>query len=127
MANTTGSDCASDGKEFVNSPDHYNLHPSGIECIDIVSHMDFCLGNVFKYIYRYQHKGNPIQDLQKAINYLNRAKNSKRTTPPTEQLFEADLDGLLELVWTAYTKQSDQVIDTIISRIEKKIETLSGD
>lgn len=36
----------------VNHPIHYNQHPSGIECIDIVRHHDFNIGNVIKYIWR---------------------------------------------------------------------------
>ena len=37
----------------VEHPQHYNCHPSGIECIEIVRHMDFNLGNVLKYIWRH--------------------------------------------------------------------------
>jgi len=39
-------------RELVNHPDHYNKHPSGVECIDIVEHMSFNLGNAVKYIWR---------------------------------------------------------------------------
>ena len=34
----------------VNHPPHYNGHPSGVECITIVEHMGFNLGNAIKYI-----------------------------------------------------------------------------
>lgn len=37
--------------ETVNHPKHYNAHPSGIECIAVVEHMNFCLGNAIKYIW----------------------------------------------------------------------------
>jgi hypothetical protein len=56
----------------VNSPHHYQSHPSGIECIQITEHMDFCTGNALKYIWRAPYKGNEIQDLEKAVFYLNR-------------------------------------------------------
>ena len=55
----------------INHPAHYQ-HPSGIECIDITEHMSFCLGNAIKYIWRCDHKGQPIQDLKKAVAYLER-------------------------------------------------------
>lgn len=58
--------------EQVNNPDHYNLHPSGIECIDVTRHMNFCLGNALKYIWRCEYKGNKEQDLRKAIWYINK-------------------------------------------------------
>lgn len=56
----------------VNNPEHYNLHPSGIEVIKITEHMNFCLGNVVKYILRCDLKSNAIEDLQKAKWYLDR-------------------------------------------------------
>lgn len=66
---TDGSE--GDHKEAVNHPKHYNSHPSGIECIEIVRHMSFNLGNVFKYLWRFDHKGVALEDLQKAAWYLN--------------------------------------------------------
>ena len=30
----------------------------------------FCKGNVMKYLWRFEHKGNPLADLQKAADYL---------------------------------------------------------
>ena len=57
----------------VNHPKHYNLHPSGVECIDIVEHYDFNLGNAIKYIWRAGLKSdNPIEDLEKAAWYVQR-------------------------------------------------------
>lgn len=55
----------------VNHPPHYKSHPSGVECIQITRHMNFNLGNAIKYIWRAGEKGNAVQDLQKAIWYLN--------------------------------------------------------
>ena len=56
----------------VNHPKHYTQHPSGVECIDIVEHMNFNLGNAIKYIWRAGDKGDIIEDLRKAAWYLNR-------------------------------------------------------
>lgn len=56
----------------VNKPKHYNIHPSGVECIQITEHMNFCRGNAIKYIWRAGDKGNEIQDLEKAVWYLNK-------------------------------------------------------
>lgn len=56
----------------VNHPSHYNSHPSGVECIDIVRHMNFNVGNVIKYLWRTGLKdGEPsLKDLKKAEFYL---------------------------------------------------------
>jgi len=58
--------------EAVNHPVHYNIHPSGVECIDVVEHMGFNLGNAIKYIWRADHKGKSNEDLEKAIWYIQR-------------------------------------------------------
>lgn len=55
----------------INHPPHYTSHPSGIEPITITKHMNFCLGNVIKYVMRADYKGNRLEDLKKAQYYLN--------------------------------------------------------
>jgi hypothetical protein len=64
--------------DLVNHPPHYTKHPSGIECIQITEHMGFCLGNAIKYIWRADEKGNSIEDLKKAVWYIQR-EITKRT------------------------------------------------
>jgi hypothetical protein len=58
--------------EAVSHPKHYTGHPSGVECIQITEHMNFCLGNAVKYIWRADLKQNAIEDLQKARWYIDR-------------------------------------------------------
>jgi len=64
--------------DMVNHPPHYETN--GIECIDAMrasqgdeATKNFCVCNAFKYIWRSTHKGSEIQDLEKAIWYLNKA------------------------------------------------------
>lgn len=56
----------------VDHPEHYNRHPSGVECITIAEAFNFNLGNAIKYIWRAGLKGDAITDLQKAANYIER-------------------------------------------------------
>lgn len=65
-----------DTKDNVNHPEHYSF--GGVECIEAIeSSMDFdaycgfLKGNVMKYLWRYNNKNNPIEDLEKAQWYLN--------------------------------------------------------
>jgi hypothetical protein len=60
--------------ETVNHPKHYNSHPSGVECIDIIEHYGFNIGNVIKYLWRAGLKGydTELQDCKKALWYLQR-------------------------------------------------------
>jgi hypothetical protein len=56
----------------VNHPAHYTT--GGIETIDFIEakQLNYNLGNAVKYITRADHKGNRLQDLQKAKWYLER-------------------------------------------------------
>lgn len=55
----------------VNHPKHYTEHPSGVECIQITEHYNFCLGNAIKYLWRADLK-NGTEDLKKAVWYIQR-------------------------------------------------------
>lgn len=56
----------------VNHPRHYVSHPSGVECIQITEHMGFNLGNAIKYVWRADLKADALEDLRKAIWYIDR-------------------------------------------------------
>ena len=68
-------------EDKVNHPSHYLWLKDkvGIEVIDITRHMDFDLGNAIKYILRaghkteegYSDKDKTVEDLKKAIFYIN--------------------------------------------------------
>jgi hypothetical protein len=67
----------------VDHPTHYTSHPSGVECITVTEHMGFCLGNAVKYIWRADLEQDAIQDLEKAVWYLQR-EIAKRQAAPRE-------------------------------------------
>ncbi len=64
--------------DAVDHPDHYNRHPSGVECIDVVEHMGFNLGNAIKYIWRADLKTDADEDLRKAAWYVRREIERRR-------------------------------------------------
>ena len=71
-----------DEEDVVNNPSHYNS--GGIECIDAIAESmtdegfkAYCKGNVQKYLWRYEMKGKPLEDLRKAQWYLSRLIESQ--------------------------------------------------
>lgn len=56
-------------------PDHYSTEDLTYEPIKVIEAwgLDFSLGNVLKYIARAGRKGDTLEDLNKAMWYLNRA------------------------------------------------------
>ena len=59
-------------EDNVNHPPHYTV--GGIETIDFIEakSLGYNLGNVIKYVTRADYKGNKLEDLKKALWYLNR-------------------------------------------------------
>lgn len=91
----------------VNHPAHYETN--GIECFDAMvasqgeeSVRNYCVCNAFKYIWRHQHKGKSVEDIQKAIWYLTRYLNlcEQKDEPETDKqkLKPADLDYIIESI-----------------------------
>ena len=62
----------------VNHPSHYTSGP--FECIELTARYPFLGGNAIKYVYRWQGK-NGLEDLKKALWYLNRAKEESPYEP----------------------------------------------
>lgn len=69
----------------VDHPKHYNSHPSGVECIEIVEHYNFNVGNAIKYMWRaglkplvrpdgerHGTEDAALVDLRKAAWYIHR-------------------------------------------------------
>lgn len=59
-----------DDVDMVNHPPHYQNHdifPG--ECIDYTESMTFTQGNAFKYVWRWNSKGDPLENLKKALFY----------------------------------------------------------
>lgn len=55
----------------VNHPDHYTRYRR--EVIELTERLDFCVGNAVKYILRAPYKGNFVQDMEKALWYIDRS------------------------------------------------------
>ncbi len=66
--------------EAVNHPPHYGGADNRYEAIKVIEALGFGfnLGNTFKYIARAEHKGTPIQDLEKAAWYLMREIENRK-------------------------------------------------
>ena len=66
-----------DEPDMVNRPQHYAQ--GGVECIEAIkasmtveAFHGYIKGNVMKYLWRYEKKVNPVEDLKKAMWYLTR-------------------------------------------------------
>jgi hypothetical protein len=71
--------CEPTPAEKVNNPTHYNT--GKIEVIDAIEDwgLGFNDGNAIKYIARHKHKDDSVQDIEKAIWYLQRHLKNLRS------------------------------------------------
>ena len=58
--------------DMVNNPPHYTSDPSGVECIDVIENRPYCIAAAMKYLWRCDDKWSPIEDLRKAVWYIER-------------------------------------------------------
>lgn len=80
----------------INHPQHYTSRNIGYECIDLTQYQTFCAGNALKYLWRYQDKGKPLEDLEKARWYAYRASTGQETVNLEDGHCKIILDRLIE-------------------------------
>lgn len=79
--------------EMVNHPEHYNK--GAVECIDAIDSAvaglsgenGFYIGTAIKYLFRWKWKGG-VEDIDKAIWYLERFKKKQEVAKPSEKLYD---------------------------------------
>lgn len=81
----------------VDHPEHYQ-HPSGVECIDVVEHLPFNVGNAIKYLWRAGRKGDVLEDLRKAEWYV--AREIKRLERQAKPEWGSSSENPLRWIWT---------------------------
>jgi len=119
-------------KEQVNHPDHYNTQP--IECIQIAELYNFNVGNAIKYIWRCEHKGNKLQDLEKAKFYIKREIELDREfwvdfkgTDLSMYFDELNLtfnDNIYSALWSLYSYYNKKRLLKCLEYIDNEIFTL---
>ena len=79
MVEATKIEKKKEDEDPVNNPSHNNM--LDVEAIDLIEmsmtkieFLGYLKGNALKYVIRYKHKGNPKEDLGKALWYLEKLK-----------------------------------------------------
>ena len=71
------------------NPDHYKKN-GPFECIELSSKYSFCYGNAIKYVWRHNDKGKPVEDLEKALWYLDYAMKTGEILTPVLNIYSRD-------------------------------------
>ena len=65
------SDVVSTKADVVHHPKHYTSDDCGVEAIEITSLLPACISNAVKYVWRCGKKDEDLQELKKALWYIN--------------------------------------------------------
>lgn len=121
--------------DTIDHPTHYTGRGIGYECIDITQHQTFCVGNAIKYLWRYQAKGKPLEDLKKAWWYTHRAMKRQETIDLEDHHCRIILRRLIETTtgyesaaWHGLLKNEWRIVlsslDAMLERTENDTQTL---
>lgn len=72
------------GEDVVREPSHYRQE-DGLECIDFNYDLTGPWFSVVRYVWRCMDKGNPVQDLEKALRYIEIAEEKELKKPADEE------------------------------------------
>ena len=108
----------------VNHPAHYET--GKFECIDVMvetqgveATQDFCVCNALKYVYRHKKKSG-MEDLQKAIWYLNKAVELRKQRMTKRQIIKW-LESQSEKALAEVETQSEKALNTYYAERNEKI------
>jgi len=107
---------AAEKVDMVNHPPHYKQHPSGVEAIEFIETMKTpTLASAAKYWIRKDLKEDTVQDLEKALWYVERElgrrlspKKPKEIADLRAKVLKAERSKLLGMLLDADKNKSDK-------------------
>ena len=126
----------------VNKPSHYIKSSVLVQPIELTGRVNSCLGQALNYIFRAPYKDNEIEDLEKAIFYLNKYKEVVCSYKEDWEYTLSKTELTLGRIFAKYTKDyltksvlvalfesralNENRINKAISFIEQRLEVLKG-
>lgn len=108
-------------EDLINKPKHYNSHPKGYECWDVVGPFGYFIGNAMKYLWRQGLKPGVenIQDLRKAIAFIEKEiKNMEEQKSLTTDNSKGEIK-VSKLSWDTYLKYKYGDLEDLKGKILK--------
>lgn len=109
------------------APKHYEQACAKIEPREFLRYLPFQLGNACKYILRYQYKGHPLEDMKKALDYLQWASEAYEE-PISEKVFVLAPyfeNQILDVLFNVY-EEPEINYDDAIAIVKEQISMLEN-
>ena len=124
----------------VNKPSHYIKSSVLVQPIELTGRVNSCLGQALNYVFRAPYKDNEIEDLEKAIFYLNKYKDVVCSYKDDWEYTLSKTELTLGKIFAKYTKDyltksvlgalfecralNEKRINKAIAFIEQRLNTL---
>ena len=120
--------------DTVNHPKHYTSDDCGVEAIEVTSLLPACISNAVKYVWRCGKKDEDLQELKKALWYINYSIDNDLPSFVSELSDSLEYEALISKVKSHWTGNKYMFIDavywgnqeTMKKALELMIEELTG-
>ena len=99
--------------DTVNHPKHYTSDDCGVEAIEITSLLPACISNAVKYVWRCGKKDEDLQELKKALWYINYSIDNGLPSFVNELSDSLEFQSLVEKVKSNWVGNKYMFIDAV--------------
>lgn len=112
IANTM-SDTVNNATDFVHHPKHYTSDDCGVEAIEVTSLLPACISNAVKYVWRCGKKDEDLQELKKALWYVNYSIDNDLPSFVNELSDTLEYEALINKVKSNWVGNKYMFIDAV--------------
>ena len=109
----TVSDTVNTVSDTVNHPTHYTSDDCGVEAIEVTSLLPACVSNAVKYVWRCGKKDEDLQELKKALWYINYSIDNELPAFADELTETLEFQELVEKVKSHWVGNKYMFIDAV--------------
>lgn len=99
--------------DTVNRPKHYTSDDCGVEAIEVTSLLPACISNAVKYVWRCGKKDEDLQELKKALWYVNYSIDNDLPSFVNELSDSLEFQSLVEKVKSHWVGNKYMFIDAV--------------
>lgn len=103
----------SDLTDTVNHPKHYTSDDCGVEAIEVTSLLPACISNAVKYVWRCGKKDEDLQELKKALWYINYSIDNDLPSFVDQLSDSLEFQSLVEKVKSHWAGNKYMFIDAV--------------
>ena len=111
VSNTT--DTVKSVADAIHHPKHYTSDNCGVEAIEITSLLPACISNAVKYVWRCGKKDEDLQELKKALWYINYSIDNDLPSFVSELSDSLEYEALINKVKSHWTGNKYMFIDAV--------------